>query len=58
MRLRSVHPGRTVAQVQAQTGFELAVEANVPSTPAPTREELRILREEIDTTGVLQGLLD
>lgn len=58
MRLRSVHPGRTVEMVQAHTGFELAVDGPVPVTPAPTREELRILREEIDTTGVLQALLD
>lgn len=58
MRLRSVHPGHTIEEVQAQTGFELAVEGSVATTMQPTREELRIIREEIDTTGVLQRLIN
>jgi len=45
MRLRSVHPGQTVESVQAQTGFELAVDGDVPTTALPTAEELRIIRE-------------
>lgn len=57
MRLRSVHPGVTVEQVQAQTGFDLVVEGTVPETAQPTKEELRILREEIDTSGVLRRLI-
>lgn len=57
MRLRSVHPGHTIESVQAQTGFELAVDGDVPETPPPSAEELRIIREEIDTTGVLQRLI-
>lgn len=58
MRLRSVHPGRTVDEVQSQTGFELAVNEDVPTTTGPTPEELRIIREEIDTTGVLRRLIE
>jgi glutaconate CoA-transferase subunit B len=53
MRLRSVHPGHTVEQVQAQTGFELAITGPVPQTEAPSAEELRIIRE-IDSSGVLR----
>ena len=53
MRLRSVHPGVTVADVQEKTGFELAVTGEVPTTPPPTAEQLRIIRE-IDTSGVLR----
>ena len=52
MRIRSVHPGVTVEQVVEATGFELAPStADVPETDAPTDEELRILREEVDPTG-------
>jgi glutaconate CoA-transferase subunit B len=48
MRLRSVHPGVTVEQVQEQTGFELALAAPVGCTPAPTSEQLRIIRTVLD----------
>jgi acyl CoA:acetate/3-ketoacid CoA transferase beta subunit len=48
MRLRSVHPGTTVEEVVAHTGFELIVPANVPESRVPTCDELRILCEVID----------
>ncbi len=52
MRIRSVHPGVTVDQVVEATGFELAPSADdAPETDAPSDEELRILREEVDPTG-------
>ncbi|SDL88133.1 CoA-transferase subunit beta [Nonomuraea jiangxiensis] len=43
MRLVSVHPGVSVAEVLAATGFELHVPANVGRTREPTAEELRVL---------------
>lgn len=52
MRLASVHPGVSVATVVDHTGFELVIPAQVPETRLPTPEELRILREEIDPTGL------
>jgi hypothetical protein len=52
MRIRSVHPGVAVDDVVAATGFELAPSpGDVPETPPPSAEELRILREEVDPTG-------
>ncbi len=48
MRIRSLHPGVTVEEVQAATGFELVVPADVPETRQPTAEELALLRERID----------
>jgi acyl CoA:acetate/3-ketoacid CoA transferase beta subunit len=48
MRLASVHPGVRVDDVVDQTGFELAVEGEVPETRAPSAEELRLIRERID----------
>ncbi|MGW2305753.1 CoA-transferase subunit beta [Streptomyces sp. NPDC001809] len=52
MRLRSLHPGVTVEQVTGATGFALTVPDEVPYTREPTAEELRLIREEIDPTGL------
>jgi len=51
MRLRSVHPGVSVRDVVAQTGFELAVPDDVPRTRVPGEEELRLIREVLDPGG-------
>lgn len=47
MRLRSVHPGVTVEQVQDNTGFPLTVDA-VERTRLPTSEELDLIRTTVD----------
>lgn len=53
MRLVSVHPGTTVAEVQEATGFELLLpDGEVPETPTPTAEQVRLLREQIDPDGL------
>lgn len=51
MRLRSVHPGVTTADVVEATGFELVVPDDVPQTRPPTAEELRIIRDVLDPLG-------
>jgi acyl CoA:acetate/3-ketoacid CoA transferase beta subunit len=48
MRLRSVHPGVTVDEVVAATGFELVVPDDVPTSRQPTDDELHLLRTVID----------
>ena len=48
MRIRSLHPGVTVAAVEEATGFELVVPDEVPMTRDPTLDELRLLREVLD----------
>ncbi len=52
MRLRSVHPWTTVDDVVAATGFELAVHGDVPTTPEPGAEALRLVRDVIDPEGL------
>ena len=52
MRLRSVHPGVTVAEVIAATGFELTIPSEVPESRLPTDDELRWIREVIDPLGL------
>jgi len=48
LRLASVHPGITVEQVQAATGFPLVVEGEVPESRQPTDVELQLIREVLD----------
>jgi glutaconate CoA-transferase subunit B len=42
--LTSVHPGHTVAEVIENTGFAFDRGEDVPTTPAPSPEDLRVLR--------------
>jgi glutaconate CoA-transferase subunit B len=48
MRLKATHPGVSVKDVVAATGFELLMPEKVEVTEPPSTEELRLLREEID----------
>jgi hypothetical protein len=48
MKLLTVHPGVTVSQVEENTGFDLIIPDRVPETAAPTADEVRIIREEVD----------
>lgn len=52
MRLRSLHPGVTLEEVVASTGFELALPERIVETRLPTAEELKLLRERIDPLGL------
>jgi glutaconate CoA-transferase, subunit B len=52
MRLTSFHPGVSIAQIQARTGFELEIAEGVNETLPPTEDELRLLREEIDPLAI------
>jgi len=52
MRLRSVHPGVSVAQVQQLTGFDLVVPDEVPQTPRPTAVQLALIRDRLDPGGL------
>ncbi len=54
LRLRSLHPGVTVEQVQDNTGFELIVPDEVPTTPLPTVEQLEVIRTRADLRGALR----
>ncbi|PSM42324.1 CoA-transferase [Streptomyces dioscori] len=52
MRLASLHPGVTVEEVVAATGFELSVPDGVPYTREPSPAELRTIREDLDPEGL------
>ena len=50
LHLASLHPGATVAEVQAKTGWPLAVSPDLAETAPPTADELAALRA-IDRDG-------
>jgi glutaconate CoA-transferase subunit B len=51
MRVDSLHPGVSIDDVNAATGWSPRASASPAATPAPTPEELRLIREELDPGG-------
>jgi acyl CoA:acetate/3-ketoacid CoA transferase beta subunit len=51
MRLRSLHPGVSVDDVRAATGFDLVVPDDVPESRLPADDELRLIRDVLDPKG-------
>ena len=49
LEISEVHPGLTIDDVRAATGWDIAVADDVRETARPTVEEVRLLRDEIDT---------
>jgi glutaconate CoA-transferase, subunit B len=55
VELISLHPGETVESVREMSSFEILLPDTVAASPTPPPEYLRILREEIDPTGIVLG---
>lgn len=53
--LYSYHPGYTIEDVQAATGFELLIPAGVSQTEPPTEDELRALRTVVKERMIESG---
>jgi glutaconate CoA-transferase subunit B len=52
MILTALHPGKTVEQAKENTGWDLKIAGKVKITAMVTENELRILREQLDPTGI------
>lgn len=52
MTLTQLHPGKTAEDAQANTGWDLKTGARIETTHPVTADELRILRDELDPTGI------
>ena len=52
MRLTTYHPGVSIENIQAHTGFNLEISPEVTQTDAPTDDELELLRSEIDPLNI------
>jgi glutaconate CoA-transferase subunit B len=55
MRVESIHQGFTFEEVQKNCGFPLLKAEKIVVTPAPTADELRILRTEVDPKRYIIG---
>jgi glutaconate CoA-transferase subunit B len=52
LTLTALHPNIEVEQVRDNTGWDLKVTPQLQITQPPTREELNILRDELDPDGI------
>lgn len=52
IRVRSLHPGVSFDEVQAATGFPLERPSEIPATPSPGVEQLKLIRETLDPHGL------
>ncbi|HEX2696596.1 MAG TPA: CoA-transferase [Anaerolineales bacterium] len=52
LTLTALHPGKTVEQAKENTGWDLKISTNLKATELVTEKELKILREELDPTGI------
>ncbi|MCE5280800.1 MAG: hypothetical protein LLG93_01755 [Deltaproteobacteria bacterium] len=55
MMVLSIHPGNTIEDVVGTMGFAPVVPKQVPFTEPPEKEQLRIIREEIDPKKMYMG---
>lgn len=55
MRVRSLHPGVTLEQAQAASAFPLTVTDTPAESRLPTAEELELIRDVFDPSGVRKG---
>jgi glutaconate CoA-transferase subunit B len=55
MRVKSLHPGKTLDQVRAATGFTLEPGPTPETTTEPSEEQLQILRTEVDPGRYILG---
>lgn len=55
LKLISLHPCVSVADVRENSSFEIIIPDKVETSSEPSEEHLRILREEIDPAGIVLG---
>ena len=53
MRIESLHPGTALETVVENTAFELVIPETIETTPEPTPEQVKLIRERIDPDGLL-----
>jgi glutaconate CoA-transferase subunit B len=55
--LKSLHPGVTLEQVEAKTGFSFDTPKQIPETTPPTEKEIKVISVQIDPDGIRKTLL-
>ena len=52
MCVRSIHEFSTIDEVQENTGFDLEIPKDIPTTRTPTKEELDVLQSKADPLSI------
>jgi len=52
MVLSAIHPDVEIQSIKENTGWDLKISENLRKTPPPSDEELKILRKDLDPTGI------
>lgn len=52
LELAALHPGVSLEEIRAATGWDLDLAPDLAESPPPTPEELRILRSDLDPEGI------
>jgi acyl CoA:acetate/3-ketoacid CoA transferase beta subunit len=55
LELISLHPGEKIESVKNNSSFDIIMPDKFGTSPTPPEEYLRILREDIDPTGIVLG---
>jgi glutaconate CoA-transferase, subunit B len=55
LRLLSLHPGIEIVEVKENSEFAVVIPDSIETSPEPTAQHLRLLREEIDPAGIVLG---
>ncbi len=55
LKLTSLHPGTSIDEVKENSSFDIIIPDEVGTSPEPTKQHLKILREDIDPAGIVLG---
>lgn len=55
LELLSAHSGETAEIIKSNSSFEISIPEKIPTSSIPTKDYLRILRQEIDPAGMVIG---
>lgn len=55
VELISLHPGETTDSMKENSSFEILIPPTIGVSPTPPPEYLKLLREQIDSTGIVLG---
>jgi len=55
MQITSLHPGVNLDDVKANVGWDIRVADRIGETPAPSDEEMHLVRIELDPQGMYRG---
>lgn len=55
LKLISLHPNASVDEIKENSSFDIMLPDKIEKSPEPSKQDLKILREEIDPAGIVLG---